>query len=156
MNYLGGAMKNELLEIIKLSRLVVCSHNDNVKKVADKYNLSFAETDMLLVFSNNPNIINAKDVVNFSKVSKAYVSKSLNTLLEKKLISIQIDEIDKRKQKIIINKNANNIINDLKICEEKYLSNLTKNMKKQDIDLFIRLYQKIGNNIINRKEDINE
>ena len=68
-------------------------------KIADKYNLSFAETDMLLVFSNNPNIINAKDVVNFSKVSKAYVSKSLNTLLEKKLISIQIDELDKRKQK---------------------------------------------------------
>ncbi len=149
-------MKNNLLEIIKLSRLVICSHNDNVKKVADKYNLSFAETDMLLVLSNNPNIINAKDVVNFSKVSKAYVSKSLNTLLEKKLISIQIDELDKRKQKIIINKNANNILNDLKICEEKYLGNLTKNMKKQDIDLFIRLYQKIGNNIINRKEDIDE
>lgn len=149
-------MKNDLLEIIKLSRLVLCSHNDNVKKVADKYNLSFAETDMLLVFSNNPNIINAKDVVNFSKVSKAYVSKSLNTLLEKKLISIQIDELDKRKQKIIINKNSNNILNDLKICEEKYLANLTKNMKKQDIDLFIRLYQKIGNNIINRKEDIDE
>lgn len=149
-------MNNNLLEIIKLSRLVVCSHNDNVKKVADKYNLSFAETDMLLVFSNNPNIINAKDVVNFSKVSKAYVSKSLNTLLEKKLISIQIDELDKRKQKIIINKNANNIVNDLKICEEKYLSSLTKNMKKDDIDMFIRLYQKIGNNIINRKEDIDE
>ena len=149
-------MKNDLLEIIKLSRLVLCSHNDNVKKVADKYNLSFAETDMLLVFSNNPNIINAKDVVNFSKVSKAYVSKSLNTLLEKKLISIQIDELDKRKQKIIVNKNANNILNDLKICEEKYLANLTKNMKKQDIDLFIRLYQKIGNNIINRKENIDE
>lgn len=149
-------MNNNLLEIIKLSRLVVCSHNDNVKKVADKYNLSFAETDMLLVFSNNPNIINAKDVVNFSKVSKAYVSKSLNTLLEKKLISIQIDELDKRKQKIIINKKANNIVNDLKICEEKYLSNLTKNMKKKDIDLFIRLYQKIGSNIINRKEDIDE
>lgn len=149
-------MKNDLLEIIKLSRLVVRSHNDNVKKVADKYNLSFAETDMLLVFSNNPNIINAKDVVNFSKVSKAYVSKSLNTLLEKKLISIQIDELDKRKQKIIINKNANNIINDLKICEEKYLNNLTKNMKKDDIDMFIRLYQEIGSNIINRKEDIDE
>ena len=149
-------MKNDLLEIIKLSRLVLCSHNDNVKKVADKYNLSFAETDMLLVFSNNPNIINAKDVVNFSKVSKAYVSKSLNTILKKKLISIIINELDKRKQKIIINKNSNNILNDLKICEEKYLGNLTKNMKKQDIDLFIRLYQKIGNNIINRKENIDE
>ena len=103
-------MNNNLLEIIKLSRLIVCSHNDNIKRVADKYNLSFAETYMLLIFSNNPNIINAKDVVNFSKVSKAYVSKSLNSLLTKKLINITNDETDKRKQKIMINKTATNII----------------------------------------------
>ncbi len=149
-------MNNNLLEIIKLSRLIVCSHNDSIKKVADKYNLSFAETDMLLIFSNNPNIINAKDVVNFSKVSKAYVSKSLNSLLTKKLISIKSDELDKRKQKVMINKTATNIIKDLKKCETNYLNNISKNIKKEDIEIFIKLYKEIGNNIINRKEDINE
>lgn len=149
-------MNNNLLEIIKLSRLIVCSHNDSIKKVADKYNLSFAETDMLLIFSNNPNIINAKDVVNFSKVSKAYVSKSLNSLLTKKLINITNDETDKRKQKIMINKTATNIIKDLKKCETNYLNNISKNIKKEDIEIFIKLYKEIGNNIINRKEDINE
>lgn len=149
-------MNNNLLEIIKLSRLIVCSHNDSIKKVADKYNLSFAETDMLLIFSNNPNIINAKDVVNFSKVSKAYVSKSLNSLLTKKLISIKSDELDKRKQKVMINKTAANIIKDLKKCETNYLNNISKNIKKEDIEIFIKLYKEIGNNIINRKEDINE
>ena len=149
-------MNNNLLEIIKLSRLIVCSHNDSIKKVADKYNLSFAETDMLLIFSNNPNIINAKDVVNFSKVSKAYVSKSLNSLLTKKLINITNDETDKRKQKIMINKTATNIIKDLKKCETNYLNNISKNLKKEDIEIFIKLYKEIGNNIINRKEDINE
>lgn len=149
-------MNNNLLEIIKLSRLIVCSHNDNIKRVADKYNLSFAETYMLLIFSNNPNIINAKDVVNFSKVSKAYVSKSLNSLLTKKLINITNDETDKRKQKIMINKTATNIIKDLKKCETNYLNNISKNIKKEDIEIFIKLYKEIGNNIINRKEDINE
>lgn len=149
-------MNNNLLEIIKLSRLIVCSHNDSIKKVAYKYNLSFAETDMLLIFSNNPNIINAKDVVNFSKVSKAYVSKSLNSLLTKKLISIKSDELDKRKQKVMINKTAANIIKDLKKCETNYLNNISKNIKKEDIEIFIKLYKEIGNNIINRKEDINE
>lgn len=149
-------MNNNLLEIIKLSRLIVCSHNDSIKKVADKYNLSFAETDMLLIFSNNPNIINAKDVVNFCKVSKAYVSKSLNSLLTKKLISIKSDELDKRKQKVMINKTAANIIKDLKKCETNYLNNISKNIKKEDIEIFIKLYKEIGNNIINRKEDINE
>ena len=68
--------------------------------------------------------------------------------------------IEKRITPVIILDEANylpsSILNDLKICEEKYLSNLTKNMKKDDIDMFIRLYQEIGNNIINRKEDIDE
>lgn len=149
-------MNNDLLEIIKLSRLIVCSHNHNIKKIADKYNLSLAEADMLLVFTNNPDIINAKDVVNFSKVSKAYVSKSLNTLLEKKLISIEVDKLDKRKQIIIINDNASNIVKDLKNSENTYLKNITNNISNKDIDMFIRLYESIGNNIINRKEDINE
>ena len=56
----------------------------------------------------------------------------------------------------MINKTATNIIKDLKKCETNYLNNISKNIKKEDIEIFIKLYKEIGNNIINRKEDINE
>lgn len=149
-------MDNNLIDIIKLSRLVGCSYNDTIKVVADRNKLNWFEADMLLILSNNKDIINAKDVVNFSKVSKAYVSKSINSLLEKKLISIEVDDSDKRKQKIIINKSANKVIDDLKKSEKKYLENLVNNIDVKEIDKFIKLYKLLGSNILNRKEDIND
>lgn len=149
-------MDNNLIDIVKLSKLVGCSYNDTIKVVADRNKLNWFEADMLLILSNNKDIINAKDVVNFSKVSKAYVSKSINSLLEKKLISIEVDDSDKRKQKIIINKSANKVIDDLKKSEKKYLENLVNNIDVKEIDKFIKLYKLLGNNILNGKEDIND
>ena len=149
-------MDNNLIDIVKLSRLVGCSYNDTIKVVADRNKLNWFEADMLLILSNNKDIINAKDVVNFSKVSKAYVSKSINSLLEKKLISIEVDDSDKRKQKIIINKSANKVIDDLKKSEKKYLENLVNNIDVKEINKFIKLYKLLGNNILNGKEDIND
>lgn len=149
-------MDNNLIDIVKLSRLVGCSYSDTIKVVADRNKLNWFEADMLLILSNNKDIINAKDVVNFSKVSKSYVSKSINSLLEKKLISIEVDDSDKRKQKIIINKSANKVIDDLKKSEKKYLENLVNNIDVKEVDKFIKLYKLLGNNILNRKEDVND
>lgn len=156
MNYLGDVMDNNLIDIVKLSRLVGFSYNDTIKVVAERNKLNWFEANTLLVLSNNKDIINAKDVVNFSKVSKAYVSKSINSLLEKKLISIEVDDSDKRKQKIIINKSANKVIDDLKKSEKRYLENLVNNIDVKEIDEFIKLYKLLGDNILNRKEDIND
>lgn len=149
-------MDNNLIDIVKLSRLVGFSYNDIIKVVAERNKLNWFEANTLLVLSNNKDIINAKDVVNFSKVSKAYVSKSINSLLEKKLISIEVDDSDKRKQKIIINKSANKVIDDLKKSEKRYLENLVNNIDVKEIDEFIKLYKLLGDNILNRKEDIND
>lgn len=153
MNYLGEYMEKNLIDIIKLSRLINCSYNEVIKLVATQHKLSWIEADMLLILSDNKDIINAKDIVNFSKVSKAYVSKSINLLIDKKLISMKVDEKDKRKQTIIINDEAYYIIKELKKYQVIYLSNLIKNINKNDVDKFIELFKLLGNNIIDRKED---
>lgn len=146
-------MNKELINIIKLSRLLVIKYNERISIIARKHNLSFLEADILLIFSNNPNIINAKDVDNISKVSKAYVSKSLNLLVNKNLISIIPDKIDKRRQKIIINNSANKIIEELKEEEKKYINLITKNIKSNDLNKYIEVCKLMCNNIIDRKED---
>lgn len=146
-------MNKELINIIKLSRLLVIKYNERISIIARKHNLSFQEADILLIFSNNPNIINAKDVDNISKVSKAYVSKSLNLLVNKNLISIIPDKIDKRRQKIIINNSANKIIEELKEEEKKYINLITKNIKSNDLNKYIEVCKLMCNNIIDRKED---
>lgn len=140
---------DKTLNIVKISRLIVASHSEIIRVIAEKYNLSFKEADMLLILSKNKNIINAKDIVGISKVSKAYVSKSLNLLQEKNYINIEQDEKDKRKQKIMINKKADNIIQELKESEDKYLKKITANL---NIKKLISYYDELGKNIINMKE----
>lgn len=144
-------MNDNILEVIKISRLIIEEHNMKILSVSKKYNLSFGEADMLLIFSNNPNVINAKDVVCLSNVSKAYVSKSLNQLVDKKLITVCVDENDKRKQKVIVNDSAKDIVKELNKVENSYLNTLRKNISKESIDTLINVFYKVKDNIIEMK-----
>lgn len=144
-------MNDNILEVIKISRLIIEEYNMKILSVSKKYNLSFGEADMLLIFSNNPNVINAKDVVCLSNVSKAYVSKSLNQLVDKKLITVCVDENDKRKQKVIVNDSAKDIVKELNKVENNYLNTLRKNISKESIDTLINVFYKVKDNIIEMK-----
>ena len=144
-------MNDNILEVLKISRLIIEEHNMKILSVSKKYNLSFREADMLLIFSNNPNVINAKDVVCLSNVSKAYVSKAINQLVDKKLITVCVDENDKRKQKVIVNDSAKDIVKELNKVENSYLNTLRKNIKKESIDTLINVFYKVKDNIIEMK-----
>ncbi len=144
-------MNDNILEVLKISRLIIEEHNMKILSVSKKYNLSFREADMLLIFSNNPNVINAKDVVCLSNVSKAYVSKAINQLVDKKLITVCVDENDKRKQKVIVNDSAKDIVKELNKVETSYLNTLRKNISKESIDTLINVFYKVKDNIIELK-----
>lgn len=144
-------MNDNILEVLKISRLIIEEHNMQILSVSKKYNLSFSEADMLLIFSNNPNVINAKDVVCLSNVSKAYVSKAINQLVDKKLITVCVDENDKRKQKVIVNDSAKDIVKELNKVENNYLNTLRKNISKESIDTLINVFYKVKDNIIEMK-----
>ncbi len=147
--------KNNMIDIIKMSRIIGLNHNKVIHEVAKKYNMSLCEADMLLILTNNSEIINAKDVICSSKVSKSYVSKSINLLVNKNLIEITLDEFDKRKQKIIVSDNANKIIKDLKKTQKKYLQNLKTDISDDELNTFISILKKMSKNIINKKEGKN-
>lgn len=144
-------MNDNIIEVLKISRLIIEEHNMQILSVSKKYNLSFSEADMLLIFSNNPNVINAKDVVCLSNVSKAYVSKAINQLVDKKLITVCVDENDKRKQKVIVNDSAKDIVKELNKVENNYLNTLRKNISKESIDTLINVFYKVKDNIIEMK-----
>ena len=144
-------MNDNIIEVLKISRLIIEEHNMQILSVSKKYNLSFSEADMLLIFSNNPNVINAKDVVCLSNVSKAYVSKAINQLVDKKLITVCVDENDKRKQKVIVNDSAKDIVKELNKVENSYLNTLRKNISKESIDTLINVFYKVKDNIIEMK-----
>ena len=64
--------------------------------VCNKYNLSNVELDVLLFLYNHPEYNTAKDIVELRGLAKSYVSKAVDLLIKKELITSYEDKKDRR------------------------------------------------------------
>ena len=102
---------SKILFYIKMSKEL---YDIMIEEEAKKCGITKQEAHVLLFFSNNPNFSNATDVVCYRGFSKAYVSKAIKSLEERKFIKIVNSDIDKRYQHILINSIAYDIVDKLK------------------------------------------
>jgi len=137
----------KMKEILKTSKYAIDTFNKKVSVIAQKYNINVGEATALLFFYDNPNYLNAKDFVCKENISKAYVSKIINSLLEKKLINIT-ENADKRFQNIELNEKSINIIKILIDEREKFSSNILKNIDDKKLNIFFEVLEKVDKNIM--------
>jgi len=143
----------KIWKIVKMAKFSADSFNKRMSKVAEQFGLNSSEIAILMFFYDNPTFSNAKDIVCNKHVSKAYVSKALNLLLEKKLVNIVTDNLDKRYQKITINNSANKIIDKVNIARENYKKEIIKNIDDSELNIFFEVLSKIEQNIMNMEEE---
>lgn len=139
-------------KIIPVMKASVNYYDKIMTKVSKEMDLSFSEAHVLLFFYDNDNLINAKDIVCKDNVSKSFVSKAINLLVEKNYIKIIQDNDDKRFQKIILNDNTKDIINKLDTVRNNYRNNLISNISLEELECFFKVLEKIENNIMNYEE----
>lgn len=144
--------EKRMCETIILTKLISEKYQNEITKIIYKFGLNFGEANTLLFFYDNPDCINAKDFRNNHHVSKAYVSKAINSLLDKKLVNIVVDNNDKRYQKIEINENALKILNALNEVRKEVRNSLMKNITEEELSTFFEVLRKIKENIINIEE----
>lgn len=137
---------------ITIFKLGLDYYNEKILEVASSLNISKVEADVLLFFYNNPNFNNAKDVVLERKISKSYVSKAINKLLNKGYISLSVDEEDKRYQKLTLNDSVKDIVNELVLAQENILKSFINGVSCDELNVFLSVIKKIENNIIYLKE----
>lgn len=121
-------------------------YSKKIEACANSLGLTKSEADILLFFGNNPKYTNACDAVVQRKFSKAYVSKALSSLYNKKLISITSNEKDKRYQQISLTESSNKTLKELQKCQEEYFSSLTSGISKEDFNIFLKVIKKIMDN----------
>jgi len=135
----------DIIPVIKISLNI---YEKLITNTAKQFGLNFGEAQVLLFFYDNDNLINAKDVAYKDKVSKSFVSKTIKNLVEKNYIKIIVDENDKRYQKIELNNNKINVIDKLNKTREDYKNYLVSDLSNKELDIFLKVLDKIENNII--------
>lgn len=117
------------------------SYFNQIRRVyANELNLKFSnenfspnEISILIVLSNNPSINTSSQLCTILGVSKGLISRSIDTLIEKKLICCKKDVSDKRIQRIFLTEKSSPVIQRLNREVTNINNEVLKDISKEEL-----------------------
>ena len=117
------------------------SYFNQIRRVyANELNLKFSnenfspnEISILILLSNNPSINTSSQLCTILGVSKGLISRSIDTLIEKKLICCEKDVSDKRIQRIFLTEKSSPVIQRLNREVTNINNEVLKDISKEEL-----------------------
>ena len=138
---------NNTTEVLLAANMFGKLYTKKILEVASKYNMNKVEVDILLFLNNNPQYDTAKDIVEVRGIAKSYVSKSIDKLVEKKLLSLNVDKKDRRIVHLKVESSANTVIKEALEAQKKYVDTIYNGISKEEKDVLKSIMDKIIKNI---------
>ena len=113
--------------------------------------LTHNEFEILVFLQENLEYNTAKDIVEFSGLSKGLISRSIESLLKKEMLSIKKDDKDKRIFRLYISPSANETLNVLNKVSNRFFKLLLEDLKDEELMFFFFVLNKMIKNLNNLK-----
>ena len=143
---------NDKFELLIMGQQFKRLYEKCYDRLMTKYDLKKIDIDVLYFLSHSGEYDTAKDIANFIFVSKAHVSKSIESLHTKHLIELVSDSSDRRYVHIKITEKGQPVVNEVALIKEKMNSILFHGISSEEKKLIIELTNKIVCNINNELE----
>ena len=115
--------------------------------IRKKYNLTMNEIILLLYLERNKMKNTARDMVEEIMITKSHISKSFDSLVDKKIITRLQDKDDRKVIHLQITENASKLVKELKKIDESITKKVTKGISKEELAILEKALQKIKENI---------
>ncbi|MBP1920776.1 MarR family winged helix-turn-helix transcriptional regulator [Youngiibacter multivorans] len=115
--------------------------------------LTQGEIDVLLFLFNNKPLDTAKDIAKYRSISKAMVSKSLDSLINKGYLSGETDSADKRSIHLSIEPAAVPAVEKLAQVQKSILKSIFHDITEDEYEVMKRIFSKIDSNISKKLEE---
>lgn len=127
---------------------VIDFYNKLSAEAAEKSGITKPEADILIFLNNNPSFDTAKDISKLKGFSKAYVSKAVEPLFKKGLITIEVDSADRRCQHIKITEKATPIVAILHEMQVDFIDKITDGIDPEAIKTHWRVAELFSQNAL--------
>lgn len=129
---------------------IIKKYKDYMEKSLAGFELTPAEIDVLTFLINNKDKdITASEISMNRGISKGLVSRAVNLLETKKIIEFKENPEDGRSVYLKIVDEEVDVVKELKKFNDKFIAQLLKDMDFRDLNLFIKVNNKMLNNIKN-------
>ncbi|MCR2044553.1 MarR family transcriptional regulator [Anaerosalibacter massiliensis] len=127
---------------------IIKKYKKYMEKSLQEFELTPAEIDVLTFLINNMDKdITASEISMNRGISKGLVSRAVNLLKDKKLIETKENLKDGRSVYLKITNEEDSIVKKVKEINERFKTQLIKDMDIKDFDLFLKVNNKMLNNI---------
>lgn len=117
-------------------------YNGMFKTIIEKYDITQVEIDILAFLYNNPEYKYAQDIVKIRGINKGHASIAVEKLVCKGLLNRTPDSHCRRCNILILTKQAQPIIKEIKAVQNEYQKYIHQHISKEDKDIFDKvLYQ---------------
>lgn len=115
--------------------------------IFDEYGLKSIEIDLMYLLSLSGERNTSRDLASFGGISKAHVSKAIESLRKKQLIRIEEDDKDRRCSHLYITEAGNQCLRDILNIRKRMLSVLYKDITEEEKRVLAGVAKKVDANI---------
>lgn len=127
---------------------VIKKYKNYMERGLEEYNLTPAEIDVLSFLVNNREKNNtASDISMRRGISKGLVSRTVQLLKEKDLIYTKANPDDGRSVYLILKDTNKELIGKVENINDNFRDSILKDMRKEDINMFLKINNKMLTNI---------
>ena len=118
-----------------------------LEPVCEQFDLTQVELHVLLFLYNHPQYTTAKDICHVRGLTKSYVSKAIDMLTQKNLVTTSKDGIDHRVTHLHLTDHITPIIEQGLLAQEKFIEIIFSGVTKKEMAAYIKVIDKIIDNV---------
>lgn len=111
-----------------------------------RWQLTGMEMDVILFLGNNPGFDTATDMVQLCQLTKSHVSKAVESLTERELITQERDQQNRRRVHLKLTDAAQPILRDGQAAQTSFVETLTRGLTDTDKESMKRMLELIARN----------
>lgn len=123
-----------------------------IAPVCKEYHLSGSEMTVLLFLHNNPDKNTATDIIKYSRMAKANISKAVEHLIRRDLLVRTRDAYDRRVVHLCLTETAACIMPDLLGAAEQYLCGVFADFTSEEMRTFSEFHSRMAANAESRMQ----
>lgn len=137
-------------QLLLMARQFERLYGQKIKETAEAYGMSAIELNILLFLHNNPCYDTARDIVEYRFIAKSHVSKAVELLIQKGLLSASEDPDDRRIQRLKIRPDAAAVLAEGCAAQQSLMEALQAGITDQEQKHIEAVLMKLSHNLKNQ------
>lgn len=123
-----------------------------LREVSEEYGLSLVEADIISFLQHNPGLDTAADIAEFKMLTKGCVSKAVDSLMNKQLLTRRKDEKDRRKMHLYLTDSAKPVTEQIEKIHEELRVVMFDGFTEEELRMYASFRKRFLENVKNEMD----